>query len=204
MDQQLLERLKQLNNISLDQIDGDLAASAVGDACRTLLRALSGDAAAGEEAKTICSEPFANAVHSVASDCLRLGIGPDELSREIESNAALVAGGDNGLLNAFLDAYGANFDALKMTVLKSTDSAAVYPKVIGMDWSILSVVESTEGAEIEEPLAEIAFKTISPPGASASAAELFKFVCNKNQLQDLQWKVKEACNFVHKLAAKEN
>uniref|UniRef100_A0A914GW76 COMM domain-containing protein 3 n=1 Tax=Globodera rostochiensis TaxID=31243 RepID=A0A914GW76_GLORO len=202
MDQQLFERLKQLNNISLHQIGGDLTAPAVGDACRTLLRALSGDASAGDEAKRICSEPFANAIHSVASDCLRLGIGPDELSREIESNAALV---DNGLLNAFLDAYGANFDALKMAVLKSTDSAAVYPKVVGMDWSILSVVESTEGAEIEEPLAEIAFKTISPPGASASAAEeLFKFVCNKNQLQDFQWKVKEACNFVQKLAAKEN
>uniref|UniRef100_A0A915EC51 COMM domain-containing protein n=1 Tax=Ditylenchus dipsaci TaxID=166011 RepID=A0A915EC51_9BILA len=68
-----------------------------------------------------------------------------------------------------------------------------------LDWSILSVVESNADVEIEEPLAEITFKTLLTGQTTSNS---FKFLCNKNQLQDLQWKVKEAYNMLQKTSRK--
>ncbi|KAL3094785.1 hypothetical protein niasHS_006080 [Heterodera schachtii] len=222
--QQLAERLKQLDTLSTtadEQFDNSLNVP-IDDFCRLLLAALAGDELATGEAKKLCppSSPFANAIGSLAVGCLRDGIGPDELAMEIQqlNSASSSAGKGNEIRNAFLEAYRSNFGQLKLALAKSTGSFAsggsAYPKVVGMDWSILSVIESTEDAEFEEPLAEITFKTEAPPGPSAAggaaqerqqnlAPGQFKFVCNKNQLQDFHWKVKEACNFIHKLASNE-
>uniref|UniRef100_A0A914MUQ8 COMM domain-containing protein n=1 Tax=Meloidogyne incognita TaxID=6306 RepID=A0A914MUQ8_MELIC len=76
----------------------------------------------------------------------------------------------------------------------SSDGLLPYPKMVGIDWSILSVVESNGQVDIEEPLAEVSLQAISQNGS-----EQVKLLCNKNQLQDFHWNVKEAYNFLLKL-----
>ncbi|KAF7632181.1 hypothetical protein Mgra_00008434 [Meloidogyne graminicola] len=67
-------------------------------------------------------------------------------------------------------------------------------KITEIDWSILSVVESNSQIDIEEPLAEISLEAEAKNGA-----EKVRLICNKNQLQDFHWKVKEAYNFLQML-----
>jgi hypothetical protein len=58
-----------------------------------------------------------------------------------------------------------------------------YPKVVGVSWSILSVVESNDDdVEMEEPLAEITFTTLAT-GETPPSTGKFTFLCNKNQLR---------------------
>ncbi|KAI1708893.1 putative COMM domain-containing protein 3-like [Ditylenchus destructor] len=139
--------------------------------------------------ESFCNKESAQLLWSIFVEAARNNIDSDTLSGLI---------GTSDICCAVLQVYNENKAALRDTM---GTIGWEYPKVVGIDWSILSVVESNSNMEIEEPLAEITLKTLGT-GDPSPQLDTFKFLCNKNHLQEFHWKVKEVNNILQSFAHK--
>jgi len=98
--------------------------------------------------------------------------------------------------NALLNAYSNRFESLVEGPLKTITWK--YPQIVDIDYKLCGVMESDTEIGIKEPLAELTFTSLT---TNETKAEDFSFVCTKQQLQDIQWKVKEAHNLLQKMAS---
>ncbi|KAI6199449.1 UBA THIF-type NAD FAD binding fold and Ubiquitin-activating enzyme repeat domain containing protein [Aphelenchoides besseyi] len=95
---------------------------------------------------------------------------------------------------ALADAYTEKADSL-VENLKTIGWR--HPLLVDIDWKLCGVMESDSEVGIKEPLAEMTFTSLA---TNETKTEDFSFVCTKRQLQDMQWKLKEAYNFLQKMA----
>ena len=159
--------------------------------------------------ETTCSKEMANDVWTVLVDSARIHLSAEAFAEQVSRLCGSER--EHPLIDSLVDTYKVGCPVAKndTTIGELQEQGEAlreamqsigweYPKVIGVNWSILSVVESNDkNVEIEEPLAEINFKTLATGQTIPSD---FSFLCNKNQLLDFQWKVKEAANFLHSMA----
>ncbi|KAI6213179.1 SUMO-activating enzyme subunit [Aphelenchoides besseyi] len=129
------------------------------------------------------------AVGSVVIKAVSLGMDPVSFRSVLfDSNSSFPLG------EALADVYTEKADSL-IENLKTIGWR--HPLLVDIDWKLCGVMESDSEVGIKEPLAEMTFTSLA---TNETKTEDFSFVCTKRQLQDMQWKLKEAYNFLQKMA----
>ncbi|CAD5222444.1 unnamed protein product [Bursaphelenchus xylophilus] len=173
------KELKELSKLNFDDIDDDLI--------ENLSRELAVYFKDGNNKESLESYPEeyvklfgALIVKSVAS-----GVNPEKF----EENLA-----DIDKLSPLVTLYKEQFTHLKGGL---ETIGWKYPMFVDVDWKVSGVMETDSATGVKEPLVEMEFSSI-PTGSTD--VEKFKFYCTKRQIQDMQWKVKEAYNLLQKMS----
>ncbi|KAI6190290.1 COMM domain-containing protein 3 [Aphelenchoides bicaudatus] len=149
-----------------------------------------------DETKNVDRETFPNEIVSIVGTIIiraaSLNLEPIDLKQNLfdqTSNEYLIG---NALLNAYSERYKDLVDGPLKTI------SWKYPQLVDIDWRLSGVMESDSELGIKEPLAEFVFTSLE---TDETKTKDFTFVCTKQQLQDMQWKVKEAHNLLQKMAS---
>ncbi|CAD5217689.1 unnamed protein product [Bursaphelenchus okinawaensis] len=113
------------------------------------------------------------------------GVVPDQFEQNLSKFSKL-----EPLIGVYKDLFKDLQDGLQTISWK-------YPMFVDVDWSISGVMETDTATGVKEPLVKMEFSSI-PTGQTD--VEKFEFFCTKRQVQDMQWKVKEAYNLLQKMS----